>query len=133
MHSRVIDYQAEHLDQLLYRDRLFFDYGGAIFIYPMDELPYWRIAMQRKGQELRWARFAQQQPVLIKEVKTELRRRGPLGNRDFDGRARGDNYRSGKDSGIAMYYLWLTGELMTHHRATSSEYLISARTSCPTA
>jgi hypothetical protein len=116
LHSRVIDYQAEHLDQLLYRDRLFFDYGGAIFIYPLDELPYWRIAMQRKGQELRWARFAQQRPDLITEVKSELRRRGPLGNRDFDGRAGGDNYRSGKDSGIAMYYLWLTGELMTHHR-----------------
>jgi uncharacterized protein YcaQ len=116
LHSRVIDYQAEHLDQLLYRDRLFFDYGGAIFIYPMDELPYWHVVMQRKGQEPRWARFAQQRPDLIKEVKTVLRQRGPLGNRDFEGRARGDNYRSGKDSGIALYYLWLTGELMTHHR-----------------
>jgi uncharacterized protein YcaQ len=49
-------------------------------------------------------------------VKAELRRRGPLGNRDFEGRAYGDNYRSGKDSGLALYYLWLTGELMTHHR-----------------
>ncbi|CAG0935959.1 hypothetical protein TFLX_04815 [Thermoflexales bacterium] len=116
LHSRVIDYQPEHLDQLLYRDRLFFDYGGTIFIYPLDELPYWRVAMQRKGLEPRWARFAQQRPDLIKEVKTALRQRGPLGNRDFTGRAYGDNYRSGKDSGIALYYLWLTGELMTHHR-----------------
>ena len=33
-----------------------------------------------------------------------------------EGRARGDNYRSGKDSGLALYYLWLTGEVMTHHR-----------------
>ena len=38
LHSRVIDYQPAQLDQLLYRDRLFFDYAGAIFIYPMDEL-----------------------------------------------------------------------------------------------
>jgi uncharacterized protein YcaQ len=116
LHSRVFDYQPEHLDQLLYRDRLFFDYGGTIFIYPMDELPYWRVAMQRKGQEPRWAKFVQQRSDLIKEVKTKLRWRGPLGNRDFEERAYGDNYRSGKDSGIAMYYLWLTGELMTHHR-----------------
>ncbi len=50
LHSRVIDYQPEYLDQLLYHDRAFFDYGGTIFIYPMDELPYWRIVMQRKGQ-----------------------------------------------------------------------------------
>ena len=116
LHSRVIDYQPEQLDRLLYTDRLFFDYGGTIFIYPIDELPYWRVVMQRKGQALRWAKFAAQQADLIKEVKTELRRRGPLGNRDFEGRSHGDNYRSGKDSGLAMYYLWLTGELMTHHR-----------------
>ncbi len=116
LHSRVIDYQPQHLDQLLYRDRLFFDYGGTLFIYPLDELPYWRVAMQRKGRETRWNNFAQQQPDLIKEVKTALRQRGPLGNRDFEGRAYGDNYRSSKDSGIALYYLWLTGEVMTHHR-----------------
>lgn len=116
LHSRVIDYQPEQLDQLLYRDRAFFDYGGTIFIYPMAELPYWRVVMQRKGQEPRWATFAQQRPDLIKEVKAGLRQRGPLGNRDFVGRAYGDNYRSGKDSGLALYYLWLTGELMTHHR-----------------
>ncbi len=116
LHSRVIDYQPEYLDQLLYLERAFFDYGGAIFIYPMAELPYWRVAMQRKGQEPRWSNFATRNPALIREVKTALRRRGPLGNRDFEGRAYGDNYRSGKDSGIAMYYLWLTGELMTRHR-----------------
>jgi uncharacterized protein len=116
LHSRVIDYQPEQLDRLLYADRLFFDYGGTIFIYPIDELPYWRVVMQRKGREPRWIEFAQQRPDLIKEVKTQLRRRGPLGNRDFEGRADGDNYRSGKDSGLALYYLWLTGELMTHHR-----------------
>jgi uncharacterized protein len=116
LHSRVIAYQPEQLDRLLYTDRAFFDYGGTIFIYPIDELPYWRVVMQRKGQKPRWAKFAQQRPDLIQEVKTSLRQRGPLGNRDFEGRADGDNYRSGKDSGLAMYYLWLTGELMTHHR-----------------
>ncbi|HZY42580.1 MAG TPA: crosslink repair DNA glycosylase YcaQ family protein [Anaerolineae bacterium] len=116
LHSRVIDYQPEQLDQLLYQAREFFDYGGAIFIYPMDELPYWRVAMQRKGQEPRWAEFAQQRPDLLKEVRNQLRQRGPLGNRDFDGRPKGDNYRSGKDTGLAMYCLWLRGELMTHSR-----------------
>src|SRR5512138_3447215 len=108
LHSRVIDYQPEQLDRLLYTERAFFDYGGTIFIYPIEELPYWRIAMQRKGQEPRWAKFAQEHPGLIKEVKTTLHQRGPLSNRDFEGRAYGDNYRSGKDSGLAMYYLWLT-------------------------
>ena len=117
LHSRVVDYQPEYLDRLLYHDRAFFDYGGTVFIYPMHELPYWRVVMQRKGKEPRWSNFAQQNPALLREVQAELRKRGPLGNRDFDGRAHGDNYRSGKDTGLAMYYLWLTGELMTHHRS----------------
>src|SRR5688572_20155609 len=41
--SRVLDYRPEFLDQLLYADRAFFDYGGGLFIYPMRELPYWRL------------------------------------------------------------------------------------------
>ncbi len=116
LHSRVIDYEPDYLDHWCYRERAFFDYGGAIFVYPMDELPYWRVAMQRKGQEPRWAKFAEERPELLKEVKTHLRQRGPLGNRDFNGRPKGDNYRSGKDTGLAMYCLWLRGELMTHSR-----------------
>lgn len=116
LHSRVVDYEPAQLDRWLYTERAFFDWGGAIFVYPMDELPYWRVAMQRKGREPRWINFAAQHADVIKLVRSELRRRGPLGNRDFDGRPKGDNYRSGKDTGLAMYYLWLTGELMTHHR-----------------
>jgi uncharacterized protein YcaQ len=116
MWCRVVDYQSTYLDELLYRDREFFDYGGGLFIYPMTELPYWRVTMQRKSREGRWAAFARQHPQLLKEVKAELRKRGPLGNRDFIDRAKVDDYRARKDSGMALYCLWLSGELMTHQR-----------------
>lgn len=117
LHSRVADYRPEHLDQLLFHDRAFFDYGGAVFICPMNELPYWRVIMRRKGQEGRWAKFAAQNPDVLKTVKRELRVRGPLGNRDIKGqKTRVGSFRSGKLTGLALYYLWLTGELMTHHR-----------------
>jgi uncharacterized protein len=72
--------------------------------------------MRRKGLEARWVAFAAQNPALLEEVRQELRARGPLGNRDFTGRASVSSYRARKDSGLALYYLWLTGELMTHHR-----------------
>ncbi len=114
--GRVHDYQPAHLDQLLYQDRTFFDYGGALFIYPMVELPHWRVPMQRREQEGRWADFATPHQTLLDEVRAELRARGPLGNRDFNGRTRVDNYRGRKDSALALFYLWLTGELMIHHR-----------------
>jgi uncharacterized protein len=116
LHSRVLDYRPEHLDALLYQDREFFDYGGALFIYPVDELPFWRAVMPRKGEERRYATFAAENPTLLDEVREEIRTRGPLGNRDLEGRARITSYRARKDSGLALYYMWLVGELMTHSR-----------------
>jgi uncharacterized protein YcaQ len=116
LHSRVLDYRPQYLDALLYRDRQFFDYGGALFIYPMEELPFWRAVMPRKGLEKRYTTFAMENPELLDEVRAEIRSRGPLGNRDLEGRTRVTSYRARKDSGLALYYLWLIGELMTHSR-----------------
>lgn len=114
--GRVVDYKPEHLHELTYHDRAFFDWGGTLFIYPMNELPYWRVVMKRKGEEPRWVGFAAKNGALLKEVLAEVRRRGPLGNRDFTGRAAVSSYRARKDSGLALYYWWIAGELMTHHR-----------------
>ena len=114
--GRVRDYQPAHLDQLLYKDRAFFDYGGGLFIYPMSELPYWRVPMRRRREQGRWGEFGATNLALLEEVRVELRARGPLSNRDFNGRARVNNYRGRKDSALALFYLWLTGELMIHHR-----------------
>ncbi len=116
LHSRVLDYDPRDLDCLLYEERQFFDWGGGLFIFPMEELPFWRVVMRRKGKEARWARFAAENPALLKEVLAQIERRGPLGNRDFVGGKRVNSYRARKDSGLALYYLWLTGELMTHSR-----------------
>jgi uncharacterized protein YcaQ len=55
---------------------------------------------------------------VLDRVREELRARGPLANRDFaaEGPATAQRWRSGKAAGQALYYLWLTGELMTHSR-----------------
>ncbi len=114
--SRVIGYQPGHLDELMYHDRQFFDYGGSLFAYPMEELPAWRLHMRRREQSKRWAEFAASHPDRIEEMRVAIRERGPQGNRDFAGGERVPSYRGSKDSAQALYYLWLTGELMTHHR-----------------
>lgn len=113
--GRIQGYQPADLDSLLYSERRFFDYGGGLMIYPMEELPYWRVMMERRKSEKRWAEFAQANPALLDEVRQELRQRGPLRNRDIDGKSV-DNYRASKDTGVALYYLWLTGELMSYGR-----------------
>lgn len=114
--GRVHDYQPAHLDELLYKDRAFFDYGGGLFIYPMSELPYWRVPMRRRIERGRWGEFGAMNQALLEVVRAELRARGPLGNRDFNGQVRVNDYRGRKDSALALFYLWLTGELMIHHR-----------------
>jgi uncharacterized protein YcaQ len=47
-----------------------------------------------------------------------LLERGVVSNRDFEmaARTRTESYRGRKDSALALYYLWRTGEVMTHHR-----------------
>ncbi len=114
--SRVEGYDPAHLDELLYRDRAFFDYGGHLDIYPIEELPYWRLHMRRRRAAARQATFAAEHGALLDEVRAAVRSRGPLGNRDLAGTARVRSYRGRKDTGLALYHLWLTGELMTHSR-----------------
>src|SRR5512147_1481426 len=48
LHSRVLDYRPEHLHQVAYKDRKFFDYGGWLAMYPMSNLPYFRFHMDRR-------------------------------------------------------------------------------------
>ena len=117
LYGRVLDYQPAQLEELLYQDRAGFDYGGTVMVHPMQELPYWRAVMQRKFHEPRWQAFAAEHASAVETVRTAVQERGPLGVKDFEGSPIGRwNYRSNKDTGYALYYLWLGGELMTHSR-----------------
>ena len=117
MLGRVLDYRPEHLYKVAYKQRGFFDYGGVLFMYPMSELPYWRLHMKRKAEENRWKNFAAENPATIKEVLEALRVNGPMGNKDFKGNKKLINsYRGGKDTSVALYALWMSGEVMIHHR-----------------
>ena len=117
LYSRVMEYQPEQLDGLLHRDRACFDWGGTVAIHPVDELPYWRVAMARKAAEPRRVAFAAEHAAALDGVRDALRRSGPLASRDFGGpRSTQWTYRSGKVAGQALYHLWLTGEVMTHSR-----------------
>ena len=117
LHSRVLDYKPEHLYKVMYDERKFFDYGGGLFVYPMEDLPYFRVHMRGRSHEKRVENFVLSHEELFERVRAELKKRGPLGNRDFEGnRIPGWNYRGRKDTSLAMFDMWLSGELMIHHR-----------------
>jgi uncharacterized protein YcaQ len=117
LHSRVLDYKPDYLYEVAYKDRQFFDYGGWLAMYPMEELPYWRVHMKKRSHDKRIEGFVLSHEELFEQVRAELRGRGPLGNRDLDGNKVGSwNYRGRKDTSLALFDMWLSGELMMHHR-----------------
>ena len=117
LHSRVLEYKPDHLYDVAYKQRKFFDYGGWLAMYPMSDLPYWRAHMNRRSHDKRIEGFVLNHKKLFNDVRSELRKRGPLGNRDFEGNRIGLwNYRGRKDTALALFDMWLSGELMMHHR-----------------
>ncbi len=114
--SRVLDFYPEQLYQVAYDERQFFDYGGGLFFYPMEDFPYWRAGMQQPNLYPRWTKFVAEHPEVLTQVLEAIRERGPLGNRDFEGNQAVKSYRGRKDTALALYSLWLKGEVMVHHR-----------------
>jgi len=118
LHSRVLDYKPEYLYNVAYDERQFFDYGGWLAMYPMADLPYWRYHMEQRAHGAYVERHVPNGHKEVMEfVRSELRTRGPLGNRDFDGkRLANQSYRGRKETSVALFDMWLSGELMMHHR-----------------
>jgi uncharacterized protein len=116
--GRIVGYRRGDLEDALYKKRTLFESGGSVNIRPISELPYVRFAMQRKATEKRWTRFAGTHRLVIERVTRELESRGPLGSGDFRGvgERRIQNYRARTESGLALYYLWLKGDVMIAFR-----------------
>jgi uncharacterized protein len=116
--GRIVGYRVPDLEDALYTKRTLFEVGGNVQIRPVEEWPYLRLVLQRKIAEARWRRFARTKAALLARVTRELEKRGPLGPRDFEGpgEKRIRNYRARKESALALYYLWLKGEVMIAFR-----------------
>jgi uncharacterized protein len=119
LHSRVLEYRPEMWEIPTYRRRRFFDWGSWLAVRPMDELPHWRRLMYyERDHNSHLQAMAHEHADAILEMRSVLQERGTVSNRDFEmaSRARTQHYRGRKDSALALYYLWRTGEAMTHHR-----------------
>ena len=119
LQGRVLDYTPGMWERMTYEKRKFFDWGGWLAVRPMDELPHWRVVMHRERDHNSWtSKMVHEHGDAIDEMRAILRERGTVSNRDFQmaTRTRTQSYRGRKDSALALYYLWRTGEVMTHHR-----------------
>lgn len=119
LYSRVLDYKPGMWEEAAYQQRRFFDWGGWLAARPMEELPYWRVVMRRERDGHSGIQaIAQEHPEAVAEMRAILQERDVVSNREFTmtTRTRTESYRGRKDSALALYYLWRTGEVMTHHR-----------------
>lgn len=137
LYGRVLGYAPELWETATYQKRQFFDWGGWLATRPMDELPHWRVVMGRERAGLagdrRIARMGRDHAEAIEAMRAILRERGTVSNRDFEAatRTRTQNYRGRKDSALALYYLWRTGEVMTHHRERFERFYALAEKVAP--
>ena len=119
LHSRVVGYRPGLWEEVCYQQRKFFDWGGWLAVRPMEELPHWRVVMRRERENPhRRYGLGRSRGKAIEEMLATVRTRMTVSNREFAAhtRRRVDSYRGRKDSSVALYYLWLVGDLMTHHR-----------------
>ncbi|HEY3474749.1 MAG TPA: crosslink repair DNA glycosylase YcaQ family protein, partial [Anaerolineales bacterium] len=76
LHSRVLDYKPGMWEDVTYRQRKFFDWGGWLAVRPMDELPYWRVVMHRERDggygDSRIPRMGRDHADAIAEIQTIL-------------------------------------------------------------
>ncbi len=114
--SRVLGYRPRDLERALYQDRALFEWGGNLQIRPTDELPFYRSKIVAADYLGRRARFEHDHPEAIARVLREVERRGPLGSRDFEPAPSVASYRARQETGLALYYLWLRGDLMIQGR-----------------
>src|SRR5215216_8075111 len=84
LHSRVLDYTPNLWEKVTYQQRKFFDWGGWLAVRPMDELPHWRVVMRRERENnSRMLGIAGDHADAIVEMRSILRERGTVSNRDF--------------------------------------------------
>ena len=121
--SRVLDYREDDWARLTYERRKFFEWGGWLAVRPIEELPYYRVLM-RRSQSRRWVSWVvDDHPEAVEEMRWLLAKGRELSNRHFaqGDRRRVDSYRGRKDSAVALYYLWRTGEAMVVRRTPTFE------------
>ena len=118
LHARVANYRPEFFSQVTYEKREFFDWGGWLAVRPMEELPYWRTIMSREKDHDGIRKVIVEHGPAFEAMRRALHERDTVSAKEMasSGRVVVKDYRGGRDSSLALYYLWRTGEAMTHHR-----------------
>jgi uncharacterized protein YcaQ len=117
--SRFGPYDRRHLDRLVYRRRLLFEYWAhAACLVPISTLPWWRRAMlDYRGRHTGWSDWLRRNATVLRRARAAVEANGPMGSADFEGRRpSGGGWWSWRPVQHALHHLWMTGALAVHSR-----------------
>ena len=109
--GRIGDFPRDAVSRLLARGRLIEYWAHEACLLPAEDWPLLRPAMQVGGR--RWyGEVDRTHPHLREHILDEIRARGPLGSRHFDGAARKGEMWGWKPAKQMLELLWNHGELV---------------------
>lgn len=112
--ARVGDYPRGIVSSLLAAGRVFEYWAHEACLIPVEDWPLHRAAMRNGGR--RWyGEVERTHPHLAAEILAEIRARGPLGSRHFEG-AGGGGMWNWKPAKATLERLWNRGELVVAGR-----------------
>ncbi|NWF87118.1 winged helix-turn-helix domain-containing protein [Candidatus Bathyarchaeota archaeon] len=117
LHNRVVDYKPSYLEELLYKDRVAFEYWcNEKSIIPIEDFPYFRYRMQNPTQfhSPFYERIKAQSKELASEIRyvlSEIKKYGPLSSGEFERKGK----IKGKLATKVLNLLWDCGDLMISH------------------
>ncbi|NWG10692.1 winged helix-turn-helix domain-containing protein [Candidatus Bathyarchaeota archaeon] len=124
LHNRVVDYKPSHLEELLYKDRVAFEYWcNEKSIIPIEDFPKFRYRMKNPSQfhSPFYERIKAQSKELHKEIKyvlSEIKKHGPLSSGEFEQKRKIE----GKLATKVLNLLWDCGDLVIHHVEGNRRY-----------
>ena len=112
--SRVGAYESGAVDRLLGQGRVFEYWAHEACLIPVEDWPLYASARERGGR--RWYGDVERtHPHLADEILAEIRARGPLGSRHFEGATEGGMW-SWKPAKAMLERLWNHGRLVVSGR-----------------
>ena len=113
--ARIGAYPADAVSRLLREGRLIEYWAHEACLLPAEDWPLFRAAMENGGR--RWyGAVDRTHPHLREHVVDEIRSRGPLGSRHFEGAARQGEMWGWKPAKQMLELLWNHGELVVAGR-----------------
>lgn len=113
--SRVGDYPREAISRLLRSGRIFEYWAHEACLLPIEDWPL-HLPQMRKGGRRWYGEVEATHPHLRERVLAEIRERGPLGSRHFEGAARQGEMWGWKPAKRMLELLWNHGELVVADR-----------------